>query len=246
MPFWLVLREGRRTTVKKSKEKKSRKIGIKPLHPIASFPSVRKRIDILTRFHICLTDLFPPGVNLTANESKVLFVMRAAAIGRTNIAAIDQEKIAEISGIRQPHVARAIAGLRRKNLIKQTWMEAGLQMYRNIYELWAPPELIEKDANTMVNQKRRAKTLERKADALTEQSNVEAAALKEKAKEAFSNICNFCSGDGAALVYVRNEDRERLRLCVCSIGRKKALKIGGFAGDFVPDEMMDKFKGQSN
>ena len=197
-------------------------------------------MDLLKKFNVCLVDLFPPGVKLTANESKVLFVLRAAAIGRSNIAAIDQEKIAEISGIRQPHIARAIAGLRKKGLIEQTWMEAGLQMYRNIYEIWTPPELQQKDEKAMLNRKRRAKAIEREAEALEKQANPDAVKLREQAKEALANTCPMCGAEGAVMVYLPREGRERARWCSCPIGHKKAQKAGCSLSDFIPDEFLER------
>src|SRR5438128_2053177 len=105
----------------KLKQTKPQKIGTKPLYPIAKFSSVRKRMNLLTKLEAPLAAFFPPGVKLTENQLKVWIILLTAKMGRTNLAAIDQQKIAELSGLKQPHVARAIAGLRRKKLVRRTW-----------------------------------------------------------------------------------------------------------------------------
>jgi DNA-binding MarR family transcriptional regulator len=219
------------------KQQKFQKINLKPVHPIATFTPTRKRLDLLKNFEICFADLFPPGVRLTANEFKVLFVLRGAAIGSSNLAAIDQEKIAEISGIRQPHVARAINGLRRTGLVTRTWMEAGLKMYRNIYALWVPPELLERDAEAMLEQRKKARALERKAEALDEKDKLKKAArVRQKAQAVREKTCPDCGGEGAVLVYRPKEGREKARWCRCSLGRKKAQEAGYSVTGFIPDE----------
>ena len=218
---------------------KPRKIGVTPVHPIASFPSVRKRVDLLSGFNIRLADLFPPGVKLTANQLKVLLVLKASAVGRTDFVAIDQGKIAEISGIERPNVARAIAGLRKKGVIKETLMEPGLRMYRNIYKLWSPPEMVERDGKAMLNRKRRAKAIKQKAITLEQQAHPDAAKLREQAKEALANTCPWCGGEGAVLVYLPTQGRDRARWCNCPIGIKKAQKAGFPTESFIPDELLE-------
>lgn len=219
------------------KQQKCQKINFKPVHPIATFIPNRKRLDLLKNFEICFADLFPPGVRLTANEFKVLFVLRGAAIGNSNLAAIDQEKASEISGIRQPHVARAIAGLRRKGLVTQTWMEAGLRMYRNIYALWVPPELLERDAEAMLEQRKKARALEQKAAALEEKDKLKKAArVRQKAQAVREKTCPDCGGEGRVLVYLPKEGKEKARWCRCSLGRSKAEEAGYSVTGFILDE----------
>jgi hypothetical protein len=220
------------------RRQKCHKIKFKPIHPIATFIPGRKHLDLLTEFPICFADLFPPGVKLTANEIKVLFVLRGAAVGKSNVAAVDQEKIAELSGIQRPNVARAVAGLRSKGIVRQTWMEPGLEAYRNIYELWVPPELMKQDAKAMLKQRDKARTLEQKADALEEKAKLKKAAKTRKNAQAVrEQTCTYCGGEGVAIVCLSKDSPERWRWCICTVGKKKAEAAGYQGGAFVPDEL---------
>ena len=233
--------------MKKLNRTRPQKLGIKPTHPVAKFTFERKRMDLLKRFQICLADLFPPGLRLTANEFKVLFVLRAATMGKTNLAAVDQEKIAEISGVKQQNVARAIAGLRGKGLIRKTWMEAGSKMFRNIYALWLPPELMERDAKAMLKKRDKAITLEKQADNLEQQAQTkEADKLRERAQKVRANTCSLCGGDGIVHgVYLPLQGRSRARWCNCSVGIKKAEEVGCPKLTFVPDDLLEKLFGNN-
>ena len=228
------------------KHQKFQKMNFKPVHPIATFIAPRKRLDLLTKFQICFADLFPPGVKLTANEIKALFVLRGAAIGRIDVAAVDQEKIAELSGIQRPNVARAIAGLRSKGLVRETWMEAGSEAYRNIYKLWVPPELMKEDVKAMIKQRDKARTLEQKADVLEKKAKLKKAAMARKhAQTVREQTCAYCGGEGVALVCLSRNSSGRWRWCICFAGDEKAKAAGCQAGAFVPDELAAKMFGKN-
>jgi len=227
--------------MKKLKQTKPQKIGTKPLYPIAKFISVRKRMNLLTKLEAPLAAFFPPGVKLTDNQLKVWIILLTAKIGRTNLAAIDQQKIAELSGVRRPHVARAIAGLRRKRLVMRTWMEAGPKMFRNIYDLWMPPEFVERDSNAMLRKRDKAIALEQQAGEMEKQSkSLEADKLRQQAQKVRATICSLCGAEGMVLVYLPKGDRERTRWCNCYIGQGKAEELGYLKGDFVPDHLLIK------
>jgi hypothetical protein len=230
------------------KHKKFQKINFKPVHPIATFKPIRKNMDLLKKFKISLADLFPPGAKLTGNEFKVLFVLRAAVVGANNIAAIDQEKIAELSGIRRQHVMRAIIGLRRKGVIEKTWMEAGFQMYRNIYSLWTPPEIREQAVESMIKQRDEARELEKKADRKeAEEKLKKARKLREQAEAVREKTCIICGGEGAVRVFSPKEGRDRARWCNCFTGQAAADKAGASRLDFIPDHLFLKvFSDTSN
>jgi hypothetical protein len=231
--------------MKKYKQTKPQKIGIKPIHPIAEFivPS-RKRVGLLTKIETSIAGLIPPGVRLTANQLKVWIVLLAAKIGRTNLAPIDQQMIAELSGVARPNVARAIAGLRRKKLVRKTWMDAGPKMFRNVYALWAPPELEERDANAQLRKRNKATVLEQQADELEKQSHAEEAdKLRQQAQKVRTVTCPYCGGEGMVMVYLPKEQRERTRWCDCSIGHRKAEELGGLNDVFVPDHMLARMLG---
>lgn len=199
-------------------------------------------MDIFKPFELCLADLLPPGIVLTANEMKVLFVLRGACVGRSNVAAIDQEKIAELSGIRRQNVARATAGLRTKGMLLKTWMESGPKMYRNIYALWVPPEILERDANHMREQREQAQALEREAEQ-AERKAIEVATphlqhaddARRKAKIVRETACTVCGGEGVVMAYVPAESRERAKWCICSQGRQLAAGAGHPNAAFVPE-----------
>jgi hypothetical protein len=233
--------------MKKNKHTKPHKIGIRPVHPIATFIPPRKRLDLLTRFQICFADLFPPGVKLTANEFKVLFVLRGAVSGINNIAAVDQQKIAELSSIRQPHIARAIAGLRSKGMVRQTWMEPGSEAYRNIYELWLPPELKRQNTKVVLEQRDKARMLEQKADALEKKAKrKKATKASNQAQAVREQICTYCGGEGITLIGLSRNGPERWRWCICLAGDKKAKAADCHGGAFVPDELVTKMFGKNH
>lgn len=94
-------------------------------------------------FHGRLSDFFYPGLKLTANELRVLIVLRAVSPSRCGIAVIDLEEIAEITEMEMPHISRAISSLRSKGMIRRTWMD---EVYSNVYPLWVPDEILDQDA----------------------------------------------------------------------------------------------------
>jgi biotin operon repressor len=232
--------------MKQSNRTKPQKINLKPTHPIATFQTQRKRMDVLRKFETCIADLFPPGVNLTGNEFKVLYLLRAACVGRSNVAAIDQEKISEVCGVSRPNVARAITGLRQKGMLLKTWMEAGPKAFRNIYALWVPPEILEQDAAWMLEQRDQARALEQQADEedrKAQEAATKAAtpylhradAARKQAQAVRETTCPICKGEGEVLVYLPSEKRERWRWCTCSAGRRLAQEVGCKGGDFHPE-----------
>jgi hypothetical protein len=220
------------------RRQKFQKIGFKPIHPLAPFKPIRKKMDLLKKFKICLADLFPPGAKLTGNESKVLFVLRAATVGSSNIAAIDQEKIAELTGLIQPNVARAIRGLRNKGVLQETWMEPGFQMYRNVYSLWAPPEITEIDAQAMLKQRDEARELEKKAERKEAAAKPKKARkLREQAQAVRETVCPICGGEGVVAIFSPKKGRDIGRWCTCYIGRMAAEKAGYPNSVFIPDSL---------
>ncbi len=232
--------------MKSKNSKKQHQIKFKPIYPIANFIPPRKRLDLLTKFQICFADLLPPGVKLTGNERTVLFVLRGAVVSGIDIVAVDQDKIAELSGIQRPHVARAIAGLRRKGLVRDTFMEPGLEAYRNIYKLWVPPELKKQDDNARLKQRDKARTLEQKAEALEKKAKLKKAAKARRHAQAVrEQTCDYCGGEGVALVCLSSHSPDRWRWCICFAGDEKAKAAGCRAGAFVPDEMAAKMFGKN-
>ena len=103
-------------------------------------------MDPFQEFHGRLSDFFSPGVKLTGNELKVLVVLRVASPSRCGLATINREEIAEITRIQLPNISRAIAGLRRKGMIRRTWMDEEKE-YCNVYALWTPDEIRDLDAH---------------------------------------------------------------------------------------------------
>lgn len=228
------------------KYQKFQKINLKPVHPIATFKPIRKNMDLLAKFNISLADLFPPGTTLTGNEFKVLFVLRAAIVGANNIAAIDQEKIAEIAGLIRQNVSRALIGLRRKGVIEKTWMEAGFQMYRNIYSLWTPPEIKEQSAETIIKQRDEARALEKKAKRKEGAAkHKKAKKLREQAQAIREETCVICGGEGAIAVFLPKEGRDRGRWCRCFAGGLAAEKAGCSKSELIPDHLFLKMRGKA-
>lgn len=227
------------------KHQKFQKINLKPVHPIATFKPIRKNMDLLKKFKISLADLFPPGAKLTGNEFKVLFVLRAAMVEANNVAAIDQEKIAELAGLIQPNVSRALIGLRRKGVIEKTWMEAGFQMYRNIYSLWTPPEMREQAAEIIIKQRDEARELEKKATRKeVAEKHKKAKKLREQAQTIREQTCVICGGEGAIAIFLPKEGRDRGRWCRCFAGGIAAEKASCSKSDFIPDHLFLKMRGK--
>ena len=217
---------------KKGKELKKQTVSIKPIHKVAEFTPVRMPVSLTKKFQVSMLDLFPMGIILTGNETKVLFVLRAMAIGNSNLAAIDQEQISLLTSIKRPNVARAIVGLRKKGLVKQTFMEQGLQLYRNIYELWAPPQQLEKDAKKMISQKKKVEKL--KASSKKKATNFEQKFELETAK-----ICLLCKGKGWELGYLPLQKKEVGRLCICSLAHHLAKLYSLSFKEFIPDHILE-------
>lgn len=221
---------------------KKQNINIKPIYKLATFTPIRKSIQLDRRFEISLLDFFPPANNLTANETKVLIVLRATVVGNSNLAAIDQEQISAITNIRQPHVARAIAGLRKKGLILDTWMEEGSQRYRNIYALWASPKQIEKDARKMLSQQKRVKNLQEQASNCDPKSSSKAQKLGKKIQQEKEKICISCKGDGWHPIYLRALDKDTGKLCDCSLGLYLSTQYSIALNEFIPDQVLQELR----
>lgn len=218
-----------------------KRLKIAPVHNLATFSISRKSVDPARKFEISLLDFFPPTGNLTANETKVLIVLRAMVIGKSNLAAIDQEQIASITSICQPNIARAIAGLHKKGIIKQIWMEEGTQLYRNVYSLWTPPNQLEKDAKKMLAQKKAAKKLEQQAKNLETKSVINTEKLRKKAQEQQEKICPFCNGSGISEVYFPSENKNRLRWCYCSLGIYQSRLSNCNWQEVIPEHIASKY-----
>lgn len=217
---------------------KKRNINIKPIYELAKFTPVRNPIELARKFQVSLLDFFPPTKTLTANETKVLIVLRSMAVGYSNLSAIDQEQISAIASLRQPNVARAIAGLRKKGIILQTWMEEGTQCYRNIYALWAPPKQVERDAKKMLTQQRRVKKLQEQANH-EPKSIIEAEKLRNKIQQEKLKICINCKGDGWRPVYLPALDKDTGKLCSCSLGLHLSKQFSLSSNEFIPDDILN-------
>jgi hypothetical protein len=199
----------------------------KPLYPTVKFSSTRKPIDPTMRLDIRLLDLFPPNVNLTANELKVLLVLHAMAKGSTNLSAIDQEQISAITSVERPNIARAIAGLRKKGVILNTFMEQGRTYYRNVYALWKAPVESENSKKKIPSQQK---------------ANVREQKNKKNEKQAIAeNNCTYCGGKVVAVSYVPSKDINIYRWCFCSAGIQEAKLNGANPGDIVAVHLMEKY-----
>lgn len=218
-----------------------KRLKIAPIHNLATFGVSRQSVDPARKFEISLLDFFPPAKTLTANETKVLIVLRAMVMGKSNLAAIDQEQITAITSIARPNVARAIAGLHKKGIIKQIWMEEGTQLYRNVYSLWTPPKQLEKDAKKMLAQKRATKKLEQQAKNLETKSVGKAQELRKKVQQEEEKICPFCTGSGVDKVYSPNENKNRLRWCYCSLGIYQSRLNKCNWNEFIPEYIANKY-----
>lgn len=214
-----------------------KRLKIPPIHKLANFSPLRRSIDPARRFGISLLDFFPSGNNLTANETKVLIVLKAFVVGSSNIAAIDQEQISAITSIQQPNVARAIAGLRKKGMILHTEMEEGSQLYRNLYTLWSPPKQLEKDAKKMLSQKRAAKKLEANSNSSFKEK------FRKKVQQQQEKICPICKGNAMQIVYLPSQNLERYRWCNCSLGVYQAKENNCSWNEFVPENIVVKCLG---
>jgi predicted transcriptional regulator len=223
------------------KQTPKKRLKIPPVHRLATFKPARKSIDPSRKFEVSLLDFFPPSNNLTANETKVLIVLRAFAVGSSNLAAIDQAEISIITAIQQPNVARAIAGLRKKGIIKHTEMEEGSQLYRNIYTLWSPPKQVEKDAKKMLSQKRVTEKLEKKAQKLENFSGGYSENLRKKIQQEQEKICPLCKGNAMNIVYLPSKNLERYRWCDCSLGIYQAKEHNCPWNEFVPDHIAKQY-----
>jgi DNA-binding PadR family transcriptional regulator len=219
---------------------KKRNINIKPIYELAKFASLRTPINPSRVFELCLFDLLPPNIKLTANELKVLIVLRSMVVGHSNLAAIDQEQISITTGVQQPNVARAIAGLRKKGIILQTWMEEGSQRYRNIYALWTPAKKAENDAKKMLSQQRKVKKLETQANKCDPKFSNKAEKLRKKVQQEKEKICINCKGDGWSDVYLKGLDKDSGILCGCSLGYHLSKQYSLSVNEFIPDYVLEK------
>lgn len=217
---------------------KKQNINIKPIYEVAKFTPIRTPINPSRNFEICLFDLLPPNINLTANELKVLIVLRSTVVGNSNLAAIDQEQIYIITGVQQPNVARAIAGLRKKGIILQTWMEEGSQRYRNIYALWTPAKKAEYDAKKMLSQQKRVKKLQEQANNCDPKSSSKAEKLRNKVQQEKEKICINCKGNGWSPSYIPTLDKDTGKLCGCSLAFYLAKQYSLSFNEFIPDEIL--------
>jgi hypothetical protein len=223
---------------------KTSNINIKPIYEVANFTPIRRPINPSRNFELCLFDLLPPNINLTANELKVLIVLRAMVVGNSNLAAIDQEQIFVITGVQQPNVARAIAGLRKKGIILETWMEEGSQRYRNIYALWTPPKQAQQDAKKMLSQQKRVKKLQEQANNCDPKSSNKAEKLRKQAQQEKEKICISCKGVGWMDVYLRDLDKDSGKLCVCSLGIYLSKQYSIAFNKLIPDDILKELLNQ--
>lgn len=219
---------------------KKRNINIKPIYELAKFTPFRTSINPFRVFELCLFDLLPPNIKLTANELKVLIVLRSMVVGHSNLAAIDQEQISIITELQQPNVARAIAGLRKKGIILQTWMEEGSQRYRNIYTLWTPVKKVENDAKKMLSQQKRLKNLQEQANSHKPKSSVAEEKLRKKIQQEKEKICISCEGDGWREIYLKGLDKDTGKLCSCPLGVHLSKQYSLSFNEFIPNHILEK------
>lgn len=198
----------------------------KPLYPTVKVSPKRKPIDPSLKLEVRLIDLFPPNVTLTANELKVLLVLHAMAKGTNNQSSIDQEQISALTSLLQPNVARAIAGLRKKGMILDTFMEQGRTHYRNIYALWKAPV--------------ESKTPKKK---FPSQKNANVAEQKPSLnqKPVAENKCTYCSGKLLTANYVPSKGIDVYRWCFCPYAVQEAKLNGAKSGDMLPENLLDKY-----
>lgn len=226
---------------------KASKLSFKSIHPMADFSTSRKSVEVIKQSLLSVYDLFPNGVKLTGNELKVLIILKASAIRNSNIAAIDQTQIATLTQLRQPHVARAIAGLKKKKVLLKTWMEEGYKTYRNIYALSVPQELLEKDAKKQALRKEKAEGLETKAKEIEKQwpedkkKKKEAQKLLNRANTNKEKVCITCNGRALLDVYIRSENIEKWQWCSCSLGRLGAQETGTSLSEWISLEVVEQY-----
>lgn len=199
----------------------------KPLYPTVKVSPKRKPIDQSLKLDVRLVDLFPPNVNLTTNELKVLLVLHSMAKGNNNQSAIDQEQISAITSVERPNVARAIAGLRKKGMILDTFMEQGRTYYRNIYTLWKAPVESETPKKKILSQKKE-NVLEQKP------SKTQKPVIAE-------NKCSYCSGKLVAANYLPSRGIDIYRWCLCPAAIQEAKLNGAKSGDIVSDSLIAKY-----
>jgi hypothetical protein len=203
----------------------------KPLYPTVKVSPKRKPIDPSLKPDVRLVDLFPPNVNLTANELKVLLVLHSMAKGNNSKSAIDQEQISTLTSLLQPHVARAIAGLRKKGMILNTLVEQGEAYYRNIYTLWKAPVESKTPKKKILSQKKE-NVLEQKPS------------LNQKPVIA-ENKCSYCSGKLVTANYVPSKGIDVYRWCFCPAAMLEAKLYGAKSGDMLPEHLIDKYVNQN-
>lgn len=226
---------------------KASKMSFKSVHPMADFSTSRKSVEVIKQSLLSVYDLFPNGVKLTGNELKVLIILKASAIRNSNIAAIDQTQIATLTQLRQPHVARAIAGLKKKKVLLKTWMEEGYKTYRNIYALSVPQELLEKDAKKQTLRKEKAEGLETKAKEIEKQwpadkkKKKEAERLLSRANTNKEKVCITCNGDTMLPKYIPSQDLLRWKWCSCSLGRLGAQETGTSFLEWISPEVVEQY-----
>jgi hypothetical protein len=196
----------------------------KPIYPTVKVSPKRKPIDPSLKLDVRLVDLFPPNVNLTANELKVLLVLHSMVKGNNNQSAIDQEQISALTSVERPHVARAIAGLRKKGVILDTFMEQGRAYYRNIYTMWKAPVESETPKKKIPSQKK-SNVLEQKS------SKKEKPVIEEKK-------CTYCSGKLVAANYLPSKGIDVYRWCLCPAAIQEAKLNGAKSGDIVADHLI--------
>lgn len=229
------------------KTRGTKKKGFSPVHPIADFTPIRKPIDLLKKSRISLADIFPPGIKLSGNETKVLTILRLSVVGDSNIAAIDQIEVAKLASLQRPHVTRAISGLRKKGLLVKTWMEEGYSMFRNIYALWVPPELLERDAEKQTRRKNKALDLEKQAKELQKhwpadkQKHQQAQRLLKRANNHKEKVCVTCRGMAMLPRYIPSLDIEKWKWCSCSLGRTAAQQTGSSMSDWIDSSIVEQF-----
>jgi hypothetical protein len=199
----------------------------KPIYPTVKVSPKRKPIDPLLKLEVRLVDLFPPNVNLTANELKVLLVLHSMIKGDNNQSAIDQEQISALTSVERPNVARAIAGLRKKGMLLNTFMEQGRTYYRNIYTLWKAPVESERPKKKILSQKK-VNVLEQKTP-------------KNEKTSSPQNNCTYCEGKVVAANYVPSKDINIYRWCFCSAAIQEAKLNGAKSGDIVSEHLIGKY-----
>lgn len=210
----------KKTNLSSDKSKNNGQIP-KPLYPTVKVSPKRKPIDPSLKLDVRLVDLFPPNVNLTTNELKVLLVLHSMAKGNNNQSAIDQEQISALTSVERPHVARAIAGLRKKGMILDTLMEQGRTHYRNIYTLWKAP-VESKTPKKKIPSQKKANVLEQKP------------VIAE-------NKCTYCSGKLVTANYVPSKGIDVYRWCFCPAAIQESKLNGAKSGDMLPENLVDKY-----